>query len=647
MIDDTLTGLSLHLRHATALAAVCALLLTHASLGGWVFRRLRVSVPHSASWRWAVSASLGAGVLASLNFVLGVFGLMRPAVVLTVAGAALALTWHDASKLLSDLRDHFMRLSGRALEPADIGPVLILGIVFVAALGALAPTTDWDSLMYHLRVPTQFLEEGRIYLPRDNFHVALVGVAQMSTLPLLAAGIANGPALMQVAAIVLLFVATGGLARSVGIARTGWMATISALVGCPILLLVGITARVDVTLALMLIAAHLSLLGATESDALPRDRRVLLFIAAALIGFSVGIKPQAGAYAIALVPLGWRAAAGWCWALLATALSLLVFLPWGLKNHLLVGSIAYPVGVPPWFVPWIADLYGSKVIGSQVDQAILDALGDARASFNVMDAFLNPSRLTIEGEGGLYRLSPALLLLPLAALGWRERRASGVVLVACGYALLVVLPFGRINLRYLLPALPGLAIGVGLGVERLLATQRSAPRRLLLAFTCTVAMLPLWPAVHSRFISSTVLVRHAAGRASAAEVWMQHPDFAVSQLAVAVRAVSAQVPESGLVLMLFEPRGFAFDRRVLQDVLLSNWSYVSQSPAAGSCLAGSGITHVLVNTGAISYYVNRGVEPQYLRLQELQRFAQRCLGERVFMASGMELWTLLARPRVE
>ena len=51
--------------------------------------------------------------------------------------------------------------------------------------------------MYHLRVPAQFLEAGRIYLLEDNLHVTYVQLVHMLYLPLLAYGSTSGPALLR------------------------------------------------------------------------------------------------------------------------------------------------------------------------------------------------------------------------------------------------------------------------------------------------------------------------------------------------------------------------------------------------------------------------------------------------------------------
>lgn len=646
MIGETTVGVPLLLRHVGAVAASCLLLLMHAAIGAAVLRVVSVAGTRSASWRWPVTVSLGGGLLATLYLAMGAIGLLQPLAVLLALVPLLVWARRDLQSILTELRTSLGGLRGREFSSAHLPWALVLGFALLLLAGALAPPTEWDSLMYHLRVPMQFLEEGRVFLPRDNFHVALVGVAQMATLPLLAVGIVTGPALMQAAALLLLLVATHGIARGAGLSRVSSALTFAVLVGCPILLLVGISARVDVTLTLLLLSAHLGLLDAVEaSDA--RTRRALLLVAAVLIGFAVGIKPQGGAYAIALIPLGWRAAGSWRAAAAAVALALLAYAPWGIKNQVMVGSIVYPAAPPQWFQPWLAEVYGGKVPPATVDHSALEVLGEARQSFNILDAFWRPVNITIEGEGYLYRTSPALLLLPLSVFGWRNRRVRSLSLVAVAYTLVVIVPFGRINLRYLIPALPGLAVGVAAAVDALLGTRSRFVHRAGTAAVSALALLPMAPVLRERFVTSPVLLQHAVGSVSAMEVWERHPDFTVWQFAPVIQGVQAHVPEEGLVLLLFEARGFAFERPVLADILLTNWSYVSQSPAADACLVGTGITHVLISTGSISYYAARGSDLGKLAIPALPAFVQRCLGERVMRFDWSELWTLRDTPRTD
>lgn len=677
MFSDTRIGLVVLLGHASTLGAALLMLLTHVALGARIRRAFGAVGRTEATWRWPVDAMLGAGALGLVLLAVSSVGLLTPVAVLATAVLAAMVSGREwlaaAREALSLLRLSNTRVvRGDLKEPSDptelgdltarLVPFAHAGLAVLVLLlvaGALAPPTEWDSLMYHLRIPLWLLETGRLAVPPDSFHVALVGGSHFSTLPLLAAGLRSGPALMQVAALVLTVMGTVAMAREVRLARTGGWLAVAMLFGSPAFVLVAITARVDVTLVLALVAAHLALLAAAEADpaegAAPAPssdgaHSSLLLVAALLVAVAMGIKPQAGAYAIALVPLGWRAARSWRPALLAATVAAVASAPWYIKNQVLVGAPLYPKGAPGWFEPWLAELYGGRVRAENVDASILSALPEARASFDLLAAFFKPETLTIEGEGAFYALSPLLLALPLLLLVLRKHsRATGLAFVALAYTALVVVPFGRINLRYLMPAVPALAVAVAAalqGVGDLTATRLSTGMRRALWTLCLVlALLPLTGALRQRFFSGhVVLLRHALGQASAQEVWRRHPDGTARDFSPVIASVQRLVPADGKLLLLWEARALPFERDALVDVMLSNWSYLAQSPAYDTCLAGTGITHLLVGAGSVEYYVNRGADPRSFMLDRFATFRERCFTAHSTVGPGVELFTLRDAP---
>lgn len=660
MIDDARTGLALLASHGASLGAAIALLLLHLATGAAVRRRFDVRGPGRAAWRWPVDAALGAGVLASLLFVLAVAGALRPWVVIAVTVALALAVRRELASLGAELIGFVRPASAGSVSNETAGPAwalpraLLVAVILLLVAGALAPPTEWDSLMYHLRIPRWLLEQGRWSVPPDSFHVALVGLWHFAVLPLQALGIVNGPAIMQVSAFALTIAATTELARHAGADRAGqWIGT-AVLLGCPAFALVAITARVDVALVLLLVAGHLALIESAEpatpmagggaSGGTDTSRARLLLLGAVLIGFALAIKPQAGAYAIALVPLGWRAAAGWRRAVVAAAAATGVAAPWFIKNQLLVGAPLYPKGAPGWFEPWLAAVFGAKVRPADLDASVLSALPESREAFDLMDAFFDPGALTIEGEGAFYALSPALLLLPFALLAWRtHRRVGGVLLVGLLYAALVVVPFGRINLRYLMPAIPALAASLAVTTGWLVARASPAMRRIALAAVAVLAVLPLSGTLRQRFLDPhVVLLRHAIGLASAEETWFRHPDGTARGFAPAVANIRLRVPADGKVLMLWEARAEPIGRETIADVMLSNWSFLAQSAAPASCLAGTGITHLLVGTGSVEYYVSRGADPRAFRLDDFRAFRDRCLTGHRVIGPGFDLFEVRA-----
>lgn len=629
------TGPWVILGHLASLGGATLLLLIHVAIGARLRRALGAAGRAEASWRWPVDASLGAGALALVLLVFGAVGILFPAIVLLVTGACALLA---RAEVVAAAREFASALRPRA-ERLVLACLAALVLLLLAA--AVAPPTEWDSLMYHLRIPLWFLEQGRVAIPPDSFHVALVGGAHLATLPLLAAGLVAGPAVMQVAALVLTLMGTLALARAAGATRTGGWFAVAVLLGCPVFVLVAITARIDVMLVLSLLAAHLALVTADDDgDA------AALTVAALLVGAAMAIKPHAGAYALALAPLGWRAARGLRPAVTAALIAAVVCLPWYVKNQILAGAPLYPVGAPGWFEPWLAEIFGGRVRPDWVDATVLRALPEARASFDLLDAFFDPAALTIEGEGAFYALSPVLLLLPLVLFTLRRRpRAAGLVAIGLGYAVLVVVPFGRINLRYLMPALPALAVAVAVTLESAAewagARLSGEMRRVLGAVLVVIALLPLTGTLRQRFLrGDRVLLRHAVGLASAQEVWRRHPDGTSRGYAPVIANVQRLVPPDGKVLLLWEARGLPFEREVLIDAMLSNWSFVAQSPAYDTCLAGTGITHLLAGAGSVEYYVSRGADARAFKLDRFASFRERCLGSHTTVGPGFELFAL-------
>lgn len=648
MFTDVRTGLIVVAQHLGTVLAALLLLLIQVGLGARARRLLAAADGgaggdelHAAAWRWPVDAALGASLLALALLLAGAAGLLQPHAVLAVTLALGALVRRDLLVAAHELP----RFVTRARLP-------ILALLALLLAAAVAPPTEWDSVMYHVRIPLWLLERGRLAVPPDSLHVSLIGGAHFATLPLLALGLRAGPAVMQVIAFALVLAGTFALARAALASRAAaWLAVV-AVIGTPVFVLVAVTARVDVTLVLAVLAAHLVLATARARVTLGQPSGGLLAVTALLLGGAVAIKPQAGAYAVALLPLAWpvlRALTGARSALVAAALGLAVSVPWLVKNALLVGAPFAPIGAGDRLEPWLADILGGAVVPAGMDTSILRALSESRAAFDVLAAFFDPGSLTIEGEGAFYALSPVLLLLPLVLVTATSRaRALGPLLVGLLYAALVIVPFRQINLRYLMPAVPTLVVALATGLDALVAMRLGALQRRERAILATLlvlaALYPVGGALRHRFFAgSAVLLRHAAGRASAQEVWRRHPDGTVRSYAPVIGNLHRLVPTDGKVLMLWEARGLPIERETLVDVRLSNWSFLAQSPAPAACLAGTGITHVMVGTGSVEFYVSRGARPEAFRLNDFTAFRDRCLADYVNIGPGFGLFTV--RPR--
>jgi hypothetical protein len=294
--------------------------------------------------------------------------------------------------------------------------------------------------------------------------------------------------------------------------------------------------------------------------------------------------------------------------------------------------------------PWLADIAGTDLIPASFDLSVFDQLGASRTSFNLWDAFFNPGLLTIEGEGRFYGLPLVLLLFPIALFALRRRPALlTLALPPLAYLLLIILPFPETNLRYLFPAVPALLVATVIGL-RAMWSRALPPRALGLSMVVVLGAgtLSLFPALKERAGPQALLFRWSAGLASRSEVRARHPHGASRQIAVLEDSL-AHLGDDALVLLLWEARTAGLKPRALSDVRLSNWPLLSQTAAPESCLAGTGITHVVINRASVRYYITRGALPEAFRSPQLAEFIRLCL-ERPIDTEGYLIFRVRSAP---
>jgi hypothetical protein len=606
--------------HVGAISATVLLAGIWVALGGRILRTLAQGVDTWPSpLPLATALVLGQGAVSVGMLGLGAAGALHPVVVIGLCLLIVIALHRDLVALAGQGRRLLSAWPADALSRTAVGAWILLAIM--AAVLALAPPWEWDTLMYHQAIPLEFLRLGTIHLPVDNFQVALVGVAQLASLPLLALGLEAGPALASVLSFLFLPVGVLALARVVGAGDAGWWSVL-LLAGVPSFLLVATTARIDVTLVTSLVVAHaVLLLAATRGDT------GLFWTAAAAFGVAGGMKLHGLAYAGLCAPIAWQFMKQRRCTLVALAVFVMAIGPWLGKNALLLGAPFHPVGAEAQLEPWLAEIAGSTAIPAGFDTSSLSQLAGSRASFSLIAAFLDPARLTIEGEGQYYGLPLVLLLLPVAAFAIRRQPVlAALLLPPLAYLAAVLLPFERTNLRYLFPAIPVLVLGTVIGLRALSPRLPLLGRRLLLLSVAVGVGMTVADPLAERVGPRGLLIRWAAGLESRDSVRAQLSDAGARQFAQLEAAV-AGLPDDSLVLLLWEARTAGLPVRLLADVRLSNWPLLSQTPAPASCLAGTGITHLVVNQGGLRYYLARGASAEAFRLGELEVFLANCLQE--------------------
>ncbi len=634
------TGPLVILDHLFDLVVVLSLLMVCGSVGRFALVRCGVDFDQPIE-SVVFAVTVGGGIVSTSLLALGALSGLQTVTV----GILLLLFAAITRKELAEVVSFTARVP--SYLQANGGPriffafaVLVFGSValFLVVLG-LAPPVDWDALMYHLRVPDQFLEQDRVYLPEDNLHVAFVGLAHMLYLPLLAYGSPSAPAAANAILALLLGLAVFSFCARFLEGRTGSL-SLAMVWGTTTVLLVAVTPRTDVTLGLYLFLAQYALLLALSSSG-----RGHFYLAALLLGFAFGIKYHAAPYIVGLVPLvlwvarsrGTKVLDGVRPAMVFGLWLIAAATPWLIKNWILLRAPLSPLFTAMALEPWLIPLFGNANVPASVDPRIFQTLAEVRVQFNLWDAFFAPGRLTIEPEGALYYANPILLLLPLWVFFARDRILTWLVIPAIVYLLIVLVSFPATNLRYLVPAAVPLTIVAIHGVVRF-SERVLAPRSARAALT-GLAILSLVPSARAMYlwVSRTDAVGHLFGVTSATEYMAGHVDPGVRVYAPLVQFVNNEVPEESRILMLFEARGYYFKPTVLQDNRVTNWPLLASTSVPDACLESTEVTHVLLAIGSLNYYVRRGLDLDVVREAALQQFAQQCLAP-VYQTPGYVLF---------
>jgi 4-amino-4-deoxy-L-arabinose transferase-like glycosyltransferase len=565
---------------------------------------------------------VGTGMLA-VCFPLGVNGV-------SIGVFLLGLVWSSRRELgqVPDLVRMAVRevlgLSGsKSLRFATAAVFLLLAATLIGL--SVAPPVDWDTLAYHVEVPRDWLAAGRIILPADNFHAAYVGLQHLLYLPLLAVGGTAAPAILNALLALLAGLATFALARDLYGRRTAavshWLFWAN-----PLILLVAVTPRVDVTLALFVVLAIHAISKAVRAN----GERGMLVVAAVITGMGVGVKYMVLAFAVVLAPLWLVGIARFARGNRArfTLLFLIVLAagvgaaaPWLLKNQLMIGAPLYPFWARIRIEPWLQPLYHSALLPSELVSGTTNALRQIRTPFNLVDLFFRPWRLMADPGNQYSAPTLALWLLPLGVLLPRKRVAAFLAVPALIFAVVVLLASRETNLRYLLPALPPLLIVVAAVMDH--ATRLSGRGgNVLVAILLAILLAPTAVAVAAR-VRESPTVAYLTGRASRID-YLKHYWETGSYMPV-VEWANGHLPRSSMTLALFEPRKFYFDIPMRGDVAVRNWPLLEPFAHPPGCLRDAGITHVLVNDAAVEFYKARGMRLDAMHWDRFERYRASCL----------------------
>ena len=356
-----------------------------------------------------------------------------------------------------------------------LGASLLAVITFVLLLDLLPPLGR-DSLIHHLAIPKLWLQAGAmVEIPWSRFSYYPMNLELLYLLPL-SLDLDWAAKLIHHAFGLL----TGWLIFHYVRSRLGfnWGLLASLLfISTPMVMRLASSAYVDLGLVFFITASWMCLVYWAETE------KILYFVLAGLsLGLALGTKYNALIAPALFVPAvmiirsraGDRTGRCILWGLLFTALFLLPFAPWLIKNYLWTGNPIYPLYNRIWGLDSLAPP-GFESVGLFNQRRYL--YGES-----FLEIMLVPVRVFFQGKDDLPQffdgvLNPIFLLLPLLAL--IKPRARELRPLALMVLLWMLLVFFRTSYRtrYILPVLPVLTLLTVYGLQELTTLlKRYLPR---------------------------------------------------------------------------------------------------------------------------------------------------------------------------
>lgn len=331
------------LDHIFDITLALMLTATSISVGYAVCKGLRVKFANAPE---AIGVSLfaGTGVVGLLVLFFGLAGWLRPIPIAAMIAVCIAFTRRSWLRLYPSVKETIQSVTSTR-EAAMAVAIYFVFILFLV-LRADVPPTAADEVIYHLPVPTAFVQHGAVYPMFDNSLGNFPFLIHMIYSVCLLAG-------SDVAArLISLFLAVGTSFAIFGFCtryvnkRTA-AAAVFAFFSAGMVVEVAVTCRIDVSLAGMLFLCTYAMVNYLDTG-----QRGWLWVSALLAGFSLSIKHTAVLWLafIGLMYLVQRLAInrdrllpvlgmGTLYALLAFAIAS----PWYIKNYVWFHNPVYPL----------------------------------------------------------------------------------------------------------------------------------------------------------------------------------------------------------------------------------------------------------------------------------------------------------------
>ncbi len=410
--------------------------------------------------RLVLSFGAGAAVLSLLVFGLCAAGFARtPWLLLATAGVGAGFVWARPIPVQAPAGRIPRRLGW--LLAAIAVPFALLYIV-----NAAAPEISPDGSYYHLGLVRRYLNYGGFNRALNGFYANLSQGCDMLFLAAYAVGRHSAAALVHCAFLLALPAAMIAYGQRFALEMAAVVGALLVFVA-PVAGVDGSSAYVDIALAF----SGFAMFYALEIWDTERGDSRWLALAGLLGGFCFAIKFTGGVaicFAAGYVLLRTRSARA-----LATLLApaAVMALPWLIKAWVFTGNP---------FSPVFNRLFPNPYIHIAFEQELQESM---RHFNGASIGWTTPWELTV--RGGLLQgtLGPAFLLAPIAILALREARGRRLLAASAVFALPWLTNIGT---RFLIPALPFLALAMGIALA-------SRPRVAMLIVVLNA--MACWPAI--------------------------------------------------------------------------------------------------------------------------------------------------------
>lgn len=448
--------------------------------------------------RWGIELGFGLTLLLSITHLIGMLGLLSTLSAWVITGTGLLL-------FLPRLKEQDIS-SDDEVKPIHIA--IACGITLTLLMACNPPGALWgseyggfDALSYHLQLPREWIEQGRIWPSEHNVysflpsyvesayaHMALLGGGGMHADGARAAMSAQ---LLSALMLILSAAAIGDLGR-VACARllpeadellAGRVAAVLTL-GTPWLLVVGTLAYNEIAVVLL---GACALLAAMHTETAPWKRGVLCGL---IVGGACSCKPTALfllAPSVGIVLLACTARRQWVVATLACCVAgALTIAPWLIRNELATGNPVFPqlAGV---FGPghWSEAQHAVYAAAHSFDGSLLDRF--AMLTLPDADGVNHVSRFR-GFTNGQWALTPLLGFAGLVSLlASRSTRRAGLVAgLVLGVPISAWAVLTHLQSRFLIPLAPVLIVLGSVAIARIGSTPL---RRALTRIVALIAVL--------------------------------------------------------------------------------------------------------------------------------------------------------------